>query len=113
MVRRGEIWWVDVGDPIGSGPGYRRPATIVSSDRFNRSKLGTVIVATVTSDLKLADAPGNVLLAPADSGLPKASVINVTQLLSIDRDLLQAQVGRLGSAQARALDQGLRLVLDL
>lgn len=112
-MRRGELWWVDFGDPTGSGPAYRRPTAVVSSDRFNRSRLATVIVASVTSNLKLADAPGNVALTPAESGLPKASVINVTQLLSIDRDLLQAQIGVLGSARLRALDEGLRLVLDL
>ncbi|HEU5002028.1 MAG TPA: type II toxin-antitoxin system PemK/MazF family toxin [Actinomycetota bacterium] len=113
VVRRGEIWWVDFGDPIGSAPAYRRPAAIVSSDRFNRSKVATVIVAAVTSNLRLADSPGNVALAPGDGGLPMPSVINITQLLSIGRDLLLGQAGRLAPAHLRALDQGLRLVLDL
>jgi mRNA interferase MazF len=113
VVRRGELWWVDFGDRSGSAPAYRRPTVVVSSDRFNASRLATVIVAAVTSNLKLADAPGNVSLTPAESGLPKASVINVTQLLSIDRDLLQDHIGVLGSARLQALDEGLRLVLDL
>ncbi|MGH2719066.1 MAG: type II toxin-antitoxin system PemK/MazF family toxin [Actinomycetota bacterium] len=113
MVRRGELWWVDFGDPTGSGPAYLRPAAVVSSDRFNRSRLATVIVAAVTSNLKLGDSPGNVTLTPAESGLPKPSVINVTQLLSIDRDLLQSQIGGLGSLRLRAVDEGLRLVLAL
>lgn len=113
MVRRGELWWVDFGDPIGSAPAYRRPAAVVSSDRFNRSRIATVIVAAVTSNLKLAQAPGNVALTPADSGLPKPSVVNVTQLLSIGRDVLQTRIGLLGSVKMRALDEGLRLVLGV
>jgi len=113
VVRRGELWWVDFGDPAGSAPAYRRPAAVVSSDRFNRSKIATVIVAAVTSNLKLADAPGNVALMPADSGLPKSSVVNVTQLLSIDRDVLQTRIGLLRSVKVRALDEGLRLVLGV
>jgi mRNA interferase MazF len=104
---------VDFGDPVGSAPAYRRPAAVVSSDRFNRSKVATVIVAAVTSNLKLADAPGNVALMPADSGLSKPSVVNVTQLLSIDRDVLGTRIGLLGSVKVRALDEGLRLVLGV
>jgi mRNA interferase MazF len=104
---------VDFGDPVGSEPAYRRPAAVVSSDRFNRSKIATVIVAAVTSNLKLADAPGNVALTPADSGLLRPSVVNVTQLLSIDRDVLQTRIGLLGSQKVRALDEGLRLVLGV
>jgi mRNA interferase MazF len=104
---------VDFGDLVGSAPVYRRPAAVVSSDRFNRSRIPTVIVAAVTSNLKLAEAPGNVALMPADSGLPKPSVVNVTQLLSIDRDVLQTRIGLLGSQKVRALDEGLRLVLGV
>jgi mRNA interferase MazF len=113
MVKRGELWWVDFGNPIGSAPAFRRPAAVVSSDRFNRSRLATVIVAAVTSNLKVAEAPGNVVLRPEDSGLPKPSVVNVTQLLSIDRQLLDLRIGALGPVQLRAVDAGLRLVLDL
>lgn len=113
MVRRGEIWWVDFGDPTGSAPGYRRPAAVVSSDRFNRSRLATVIVAAVTSNLRLAEAPGNVRLEAQASGLPKESVVNVTQLLSIDRRLLDERIGTLKAGHLRALDDGLRLVLGL
>jgi mRNA interferase MazF len=113
VVSRGELWWVGFGDRTGSAPVYRRPTVVVSSDRFNASRLATVIVAAVTSNLKLAGAPGNLALTPAESGLPKASVINVTQLLSIDRGLLQDHIGVLGPGRLRALDEGLRLVLDL
>lgn len=112
-MRRGELWWVDFGDPRGSAPAYRRPAVVVSSDRFNRSRLATVIVAAVTSNQRLADSPGNVSLLPRDSGLPKASVINVSQLITIERDLLEASIGEIGSVKLRALDDGLRLVLGI
>jgi len=113
MVSRGELWWVDFGEPEGSALGYRRPAVVVSSDRFNLSRLATVVVAAVTSNLRLAQAPGNVALTAAGSGLPKESVVNVSQLLTIDRKLLGEQAGVLSSAHMRAVDDGLRLVLSL
>lgn len=111
MVARGEVWWIDFGDPIGSAPGYRRPGVVVSSDRFNRSRLATVIVAAITSNVRLATAPGNVLL-PAEL-LPKPSVINVTQLLAIDRQLLDNRIAPLPAVEMRELDRGLKLVLGL
>lgn len=113
MVRRGELWWVDFAEPVGSAPGYRRPAAVVSSDRFNRSRIATVIVAAVTSNTRLADAPGNVALPAGSSGLPKDSVVNVSQLLAVDRGLLDRRIGMLPSAQLAVLDRGLRLVLGL
>jgi mRNA interferase MazF len=113
MVSRGELWWVDFGEPDGTAAGYRRPAVVVSSDRFNLSRLATVVVAAVTSNLRLAQAPGNVALTAADSGLPKESVVNVSQLLTIDRRLLGEQAGVLSPAHMRAVDDGLRLVLSL
>jgi mRNA interferase MazF len=113
VVSRGEIWWVDFGEPEGSAPGYRRPAVVVSSDRFNRSRLATVVVAAVTSNLRLAQSPGNVALTSASSGLPTESVANVSQLLTIDRSLLDEQAGVLSPSHMRAVDDGLRLVLNL
>jgi mRNA interferase MazF len=113
VVKRGEIWWVDFGDPCGSSPGYRRPAVIVSSDRFNRSRLRTVTVVAVTSNVDLATAPGNVALDPLDTGLDRPSVINVTQLASVDRGVLDARVGALPAERLRALEAGLRLALRL
>lgn len=111
MVARGEIWWVDFAAPIGSAPGYRRPAVIVSSDRFNASRLAAVIVAAVTSNVRLAAAPGNVLLP--ERLLPRRSVVNVTQLLAIDRMLLHTRIADLPSIERRKVDEGLRLVLGL
>lgn len=112
-MRRGELWWTDFGEPRGSEPGYRRPAVVVSSDRFNRSRLRTVIVAAVTSNLRLADAPGNVTLEPDATGLDRASVINVTHLLTVDRDVLESRIGALPATSLRSLDSGLRLALRL
>lgn len=111
MVARGELWWVDFGDPVGSAPGYRRPSVVVSSDRFNASRLTTVIVVAVTSNVRLATAPGNVPLPPGV--LPEPSVINVTQVLAVDRRLLERRIGVLPAVELQQLDQGLRLVLDL
>lgn len=111
VVVRGDVWWIDFGHPIGSAPGYRRPAVVVSSDRFNRSRLGTVIVAAITSNMRLAIAPGNVVLP--DELLSKPCVINVTQLLAIDRQLLDRRIAALAAIEIRELDQGLRLVLGL
>ncbi|MGQ0680096.1 MAG: type II toxin-antitoxin system PemK/MazF family toxin [Actinomycetota bacterium] len=113
MVKRGELWWVDFGQPAGSAPGYRRPAAIVSSDRFNRSRIGTVVVAAITSNLRLSQAPGNVSLEADSCGLPKESVVNISQLLTIDRGLLEERIGTMAPGQERLVDSGLRLVLDL
>lgn len=111
MVARGELWWVDFGEPVGSGPGYRRPAVIVSSDRFNRSRIATLIVAAVTSNLRLTGIPGNVALPTEETGLPKPSVVNVTQLLTIDRQLLDGLISKIAGTRMHAIDEGLRLVL--
>ena len=112
-MTRAEVWWVDFGEPIGSEPAYRRPALIVSSDRFNRSRLATVIVAPLTSNLRLADAPGNVAIDADEGGLDKDSVVNVSQTMVIDRQRLLAASGSLTTRSMRAVDDGLRLVLAL
>lgn len=113
MVNRGELWWVDFGEPAGSEPGYRRPAAVVSSDRFNRSRIAAVIVAAVTSNLRLAQAPGNVLLPSKSTGLDRNSVVNVSQLLTVDRSMLSERIGTINAGHRRSLDDGLRLVLGL
>jgi len=112
-MRRGEIWWASLPDPLGSAPGHRRPVVIVQSDAFNRSRIASVIVAAVTSNLRLGDAPGNVHLPSSSSGLSRDSVINVSQLLSASRALLTDRVGRLTPEKVRKLDAGLRLAMAL
>ncbi len=112
-VHRGQIWWADLPDPRRSEPGYRRPVLVVQADAFNRSRIHTVIVAIVSSNLALADAPGNVLLPAQTTGLPRDSVVNVSQLLMLDRSFLTKSVGALPARTLQTVDEGLRLVLQL
>ena len=94
-MHRGEIWWANLPEPVGSEPGYRRPVLIIQDDTFTQSRISTVIVAIITSNLRLAEAPGNVLLPSAASGLPKDSVANVSQILTLDKTFLVERVGSL------------------
>ncbi len=110
---RGEIWWTALSAPTGSEPGYRRPVLIVQDDTFNQSEIGTVIVVAITSNTRLAAAPGNVLLPSKASGLPKESVANVSQVLTLDKSFLVERIGSLPNHLQEAIDEGLRLVLYL
>jgi mRNA interferase MazF len=112
-MQRGEIWWATLPEPTGSGPGYRRPVLVVQADDFNRSRIATVIVLVVTSNVKLALAPGNVLLSRRATGLPQDSVANVSQLVTIDKRLLTEQAGILPTRLLGKIEDGLRLVLAL
>jgi mRNA interferase MazF len=112
-VRRGEIWWADLEEPSGSSPGYRRPVVIVQSDAFNRSRIGTVIAVVLTSNPKLIEAPGNVLIDPKQSSLPRDSVANVSQVVTLDRSYLSERVSKLPTRTMASIDAGLRLSLDL
>ena len=112
-VRRGEIWWADLPEPRRSEPGYRRPVLVVQADRFNRSRIQTVLVAAITGNMELAAAPGNVILPARSSGLARDSVVNVSQVLTLDRSFLSEQAGALPPRLQRVVDQGLRLVLQL
>jgi mRNA interferase MazF len=112
-MRRGEIWWASLSDPVGSGPGFRRPVLVVQSDDFNESAIRTMICAVVTSNLHLVDAPGNIRLPRKISGLARESVVNVSQLITLDKRLLTARVGRLASETLRNVDAGMRLTLAL
>ena len=112
-IARGDIWRVDLPDPVGSGPGGTRPVLVIQANSFNRSAIATMVVAAITSNLRLAEAPGNVLLSKGEAGLRKASVVNVSQLFTLDRSLLRARAGKLRTANLEAVAQGLRLVLGL
>ncbi len=112
-VRRGEVWWAEPGVPAGSEPGYRRPVLVVQSDAFNRSRIGTIVAAAITSNLNLAEAPGNVRLPTRASSLPDDSVVNVSQLVTLDRKFLSERAGRVPAILLRRVDNGLRLLLDL
>lgn len=113
MIERGEVWWAGLPEPSGSEPGYRRPVLIVQADAFNRSRLQTVVAVVLTSNLRLVEAPGNVLVPAESSGLPKDSVANVSQVITVDRDCLTERAGRLRGRMLEAVDEGLRLALDL
>lgn len=113
VVRRGEIWWASVPEPSGSGPGFRRPYLIISANSFNESRINTVIAAVITSNLRLAQAPGNVRLPTRGVGLSKPSVVNVSQVITIDKSFLTERVGRLNPRLLAEVDEGLRLALSL
>jgi len=112
-LQRGEIWWADLPEPRRSEPGYRPPVLVVQADSFNRSRIQTAIVAPITSNIELAEAPGNVLLPARSSGLPRDSVVNVSQLLTLDRRFLPEHAGTLSARFQRSVDEGLRTVLQL
>lgn len=112
-MKRGEVWWASLPMPTGSGPGFRRPVVIVQSNPFNQSRIATVIVAVITSNLALADAPGNVRVGKSESGLAKTSVVNVSQVVTLDRELLTQRVRGLPADTMRQIDEGLRLALAL
>lgn len=112
-MKRGEIWWANLPNPVGSGPGFKRPVLVVQSNPFNASRIATVIVATVTSNLALAEAPGNVRVAKSDSGLPQPSVVNVSQLITLDRSILTTRIKALSASVMAEVDNGLKLVLAL
>lgn len=112
-MKRGEIWWASLPEPEGSGPGFRRPVVVVQSNPFNASRIATVVVASITSNLKLSAAPGNVRISKAESGLGKPSVVNVSQILTLDRSFLTERVRRLPDQRMDDVDQGLRMVLAL
>lgn len=112
-MRRGEIWWAELPAPSGSEPGFRRPFVIVQDDAFTRSRIGTVVAVAVTSNLRLAEAPGNVLLPARGSGLARDSVVNVSQVVTLDRSAFTERAGRVSAALAPEIDAGLRLVLAL
>jgi mRNA interferase MazF len=113
VVERGEIWWANLPEPIGSNPGFRRPVLIIQSNQFNQSRINTVIVAIISSNTKLVGSLGNVLITSKQTGLSKDSVVNVTQLYTMDESLLIDFVSSLSERKMEQVDEGLRLVLSL
>jgi len=112
-VKRGEIWWANLPTPGDSEPGFRRPVLVLQSDDFNRSRINTVVAAAITSNTRLASAPGNVLLSKRSVNLGRESVVNVSQIVTLDKTFLSERVGRLQPAKLREVDEGVRLVLAL
>jgi mRNA interferase MazF len=111
VISQGEVWWADLPTPTGSGPGFRRPVVVVQGDALNRSAIGTVVCIPLTSNLRWAEAPGNVLLPTRLTGLPKDSVANVSQIVTLDKSLLADRAGKLPRAKLEAVLSGIDVVL--
>lgn len=112
VIRQGEVYWADPGDPMGSAPGYRRPYVVIQNDAFNQANLRTVLTCALTTNLRLATSPGNVLLDAGEGGLPKQSVVNVSQVVTIDKEYLDERIGILSRARVREILDGLRLLTE-
>ena len=111
VISQGEVWWADLPEPSGSEPGFRRPVVVVQGDAFNRSRIATVVCAPLTSNLRWAEAPGNVLLASKTTGLPKDSVANVSQLVTLDKSSLTERMGKLSKAKLELVLFGIDVML--
>ena len=113
MVRRGQLWWAELPSPTGSEPGFNRPVLVIQTDPFNESRINTVIVMAITSNMRLAKAPGNVQLSKAKSGLTKESVANVSQISTIDQEFLTEEIAKLDKLTMQQIDNGIKLVLGV
>ncbi len=113
VIKRGQIWWAELPEPVGSEPGYKRPLLIIQSNDFNKSKISTIIAAVITSNIRLTAAPGNILLSTKKSKLPKESVINISQLITIDKSFLTEKISTLPTSIMAKVDEGVRLILQL
>lgn len=112
MVNQGDVYWIDIGDPQGSEPGYRRPYVVIQNDTYNHSAINTTIVCALTSNMRRAQVPGNVMLREGEGGLPRPSVVLVTQVFTVDkRDLLE-RLGALSANRVRQILQGLGEVVS-
>ena len=111
VIGQGEVWWADIPDPVGSGPGFRRPVVVVQCDALNRSRIATVVCVPLTSNLRWAEAPGNVSLTARLTRLPKDSVANVSQVVALDKSLLADRVGRLPRAKLELILAGIGVIL--
>jgi mRNA interferase MazF len=112
-MNRGEVWWASLNPPRGSEPGFDRPVVIISSNEFNKSLINTVLVGVITSNMRLADAPGNFKLVRKYSGLDKDSVVNISQILTLDKSFLFEKAGKLSTSDISKLNDGLKLMLTL
>ena len=111
VISQGDVWWADLPEPTGSGPGFRRPVVVVQGDSLNRSRIATVVCVPMTANLRWADAPGNVLLPSRTAGLPRESVANPSLIIALDRELLTEQVGRVSRKQLELILDGIDVVL--
>ena len=112
VIRQGDVFWVDLGEPSGSSPGYRHPHVVIQNNIFNKSRINTVVVCVITSNLKRAAAPGNVLLEKGEANLPKQSVVNVSQIFTVDKQDLAERIGTLSLQRIQQILAGINLVLE-
>jgi len=112
VINQGELFWIDLGEPSGSEPAYRHPHVVVQNNLFNRSRINTVIVCALSSNLKRAEAPGNVLLDPGEADLPRQSVVMVSQIFSVDKTQLNEYIGTLSNRRVRQILDGIRLLTE-
>lgn len=112
MVKQGEIYWVDLGEPSGSEPGFRHPHIVLQNDVFNASMISTVVVCSLTSNLRRAQSPGNVLLKKGEANLPKASVVNISQIYTVNKHDLQDRIGRVSVERIQEIIAGVNLLVE-
>lgn len=112
MIRQGDVFWVTLREPAGSEPGYRHPYVVVQNNLFNASHINTAVVCAVTSNLRRAEAPGNVLLNTGEANLPKRSVVNVPQIVTLDKGMLSERIGTVSAARMQEILEGIRLLIE-
>lgn len=112
VINQGDVFWIDLGEPSGSGPGYLHPHVVIQNNLFNHSRINTVVVCAITSNLKRAQAPGNVLLEEGEANLSKQSVVNVSQIFTVDKHDLIEKIGTLGPGWVRDILDGVRLLTE-
>ena len=111
VINQGDIWWIDLEEPSGSRPGYRHPHVVIQNNLFNHSRINTVVVCTLTSNLKRAESPGNLILEKGEANLPKTSVVNVSQIFTVDKSDLAEKIGSLSSVRVVQILEGINLLL--
>jgi len=112
VINQGDIWWIDLEEPSGSRPGYRHPHVVIQNNLFNHSRINTVVVCTLTSNLKRAESPGNLILEKGEANLPKTSVVNVSQIFTVDKSDLAEKIGSLSSVRVLQILEGIDLLLE-
>lgn len=112
VINQGDIFWVELGKPSGSMPGYLHPYVVIQNNLFNRSRINTIVICSLTSKLKRAKAPGNVLLHKGEANLPKRSVVNISQLFTVDRSYLIEKIGSLSSERLEQVLEGIRFLIE-
>ena len=112
VINQGDIFWIELDEPSGSAPGYRHPHVVIQNNVFNRSRINTVVVCALTSNLRRATAPGNVLLEPGEANLPRQSVVNVSQIFTVDKSQLSDKIGTLSAHRVRDILNGIRLLTE-